>query len=136
MKNIKSFACACLLAMSSNAMSQGLTGTVKCKMMLMVDMTTGKEAPIKGDELWSIIFKAGGGTVVYPSGKSESLSFVNKKPGPKATGYVYRFTNSEIFEKLQINTDVGASLNNRSIIILDMKRVANMDVSSIGVCNM
>ena len=135
MKTIKYFFCTCLLAISANAMSQGITGTVKCKMLAMVNTTTGKETAIKGDETWGIVFNGSTGAVLTPAGKRLAMQYSSNKPGPKATGYVYRFTDNEIFEKMQINIDNGSSIKGKTVVLLDMKRVADMDISTIGFCN-
>jgi hypothetical protein len=78
--------------------SKRVTGNFKCINKVMMDEISGRENPMKGDDVWSITLNGSSGFLITPTGKREQLTYQKTISGPKATGDLYSVPNSELME--------------------------------------
>jgi hypothetical protein len=101
----------------------------------MVDEISGRETYLKGNEVWSISLNGSSGILISPTGKRELLTYQSSVSGPKSSGDIYSFNNTELFVSLQLMIDNGTSGSGKGSLITKMKPVANMKILMIGFCN-
>ncbi len=115
--------------------TSGISGTFKCVNKVMVNMNDGRETYLKGEEITTFSLNGSTGTVIFPKGPRDSLTFNRISRGPKATGYIYTFNNQEVFESIQMNIDNVSSGKRKSALLTIMKPVANLNITVMGFCD-
>jgi len=115
--------------------SSRVKGNFKCSNSAMVDEISGRETYLKGNEVWSISLNGSSGILISPTGKRELLTYQSSVSGPKSSGDIYSFNNTELFVSLQLMIDNGTSGSGKGSLITKMKPVANMKILMIGFCN-
>lgn len=119
---------------TTSTQSTGLNGIFRCSFKVVVDMNSGRESFINGDEITTIFLSGPSGLVTHTSGKKESLTFSRINKGPVATGHIYLFDNSEVFESIQMNIDNEPNEKRMTAALMNLKSVANTKMSALGSC--
>jgi hypothetical protein len=115
--------------------SNRVKGNFKCSNSAMVDEISGRETYLKGNEVWSMSLNGSSGILISPTGQRDLLTYQSSVSGPKSSGDIYSFNNSEIMLSLQLMVDNGSNGKGKSSLITKMKPVANMKILMIGFCN-
>ena len=115
--------------------SKRVTGNFKCINKVMMDEISGRENPMKGDDVWSITLNGSSGFLITPTGKREQLTYQKTISGPKATGDLYSVPNSELMESIQLMIDNVPSGNGKGMLVTKMKPGATMKLMTLGFCN-
>lgn len=113
----------------------GINGSFRCANKVMINENNGQETFMKGDDVWSFSLNGATGVLITPTGKRELLTYQRSNTGPKATGHIYTFNNSEIMNSIQMNIDNVSSGQRKSALITYMKPVANMKILMMGFCD-
>jgi hypothetical protein len=113
----------------------GISGNFRCTNKTMVDMISGRETYMKGTDVTTISLNGTSGVVTHPTGKKEFVSFSKTNAGPAATGHIYTFNNSEVFDSLQMNIDNVPSGQRKSALLTFFKPLANTKITVMGFCD-
>lgn len=113
----------------------GIEGSFRCANKVMVDMNSGRETFMKGEEITTIQLNGTTGVVIHPTGKRDQLTFSKTSSGPVSTGHIYTFNNQELFESIQMNIDNDSSGQRKSALLTFLKPVANTKITVMGFCD-
>jgi hypothetical protein len=150
MKSVKLFLFTLALTFTLNAAAQtetaipgqaqqrqisGISGKFRCTFNALVDENSERQKLMNSTEVTKISLNGTSGVITHPTGMKDFVSFGRTNSGPKATGHIYTFNNSEVFESILMSISNNSSGKKKSALLLFLKPVANTKYTALGFCD-